>query len=306
MKTVKLTLLTGSFNKNEIDVDFGICNVHSININGSGDQIVVAGTKYQPLFARVIGKLTILSLEGKVEEEKSSETAIYDAKFLDHKTIIAARGQNWSIDAGLTDESSISVYDLRSPRPTIQFEADSYQEFRTLGCKEIHGSIFIAGAGDQVASIYDLRMPNREYLDLSVSEGFYTGGPFKVKAIKWNPSGSMIATAGENHVRLFDFKNNGFQNADFENKNDSSGFFTEIEWIDDSKIILGNGNGIADVIEIDISHPLSATPNGAWSYTKKRLQSYKTYRYMHDCEWNNQFQIRFNKKHNQEGLHFWV
>ena len=277
--------------------------MHSIDINQQGDQsVLVAGTKYQPLIARVIGKLTILSLEGKVEEEKSSETGIYDAKFLDNKTIIAARGQNWSVDAGLTDGSSISVYDLRSPRPSIQFNADSYQEFRTLSCKEIHGSHFIAGAGDQIASIYDLRMPNLEYLDLSVSEGFYTGGPFKVKAIKWNPSGNMIATAGENHVRLFDFKNNGCQVAEFENKNDSSGFFTEIEWIDDSRIILGNGNGIADVIEID----LSKDTNSVLSYTKKRLQSYKTYRFMHDCEWNNQFQIRFNKKHNQGWSHFWV
>ena len=133
--------------------------MHSIDINQQGDQsVLVAGTKYQPIIARVIGKLTALSLEGKVEEEKDSETGIYDAKFLDNKTIIAARGQNWSVDAGLTDESSISVYDLRSSRPSIQFNADSYQEFRTLSCKEIHGSNFIAGAGDQIASIYDLRV----------------------------------------------------------------------------------------------------------------------------------------------------
>ena len=298
-----MTLKTGSFNRNEIDVDFGLCNVHSLDINRHGNKLIVAGTKYEPRLARVVGRMTILSLEGKVQEEKSSETAIYDAKFIDSEIIVAASGQNWSVDAGLTDESSICVYDLRSrDGPQVQFQADSYQEFRTLSCKEINGGIFVAGAGDQIASIYDLRMPDREYLDLSVSEGFYTGGPFKVKAIEWNPSGNIIATAGENYVRMFNFNNEGVLEVEFENKYDSSGFFTEIEWIDDHQIILGNGNGIVDIIAFDVTAPI-VTPSYCdviSSYTKKRLQSYKTYPHMYDCEWNNQFQIRFNKKHNQE------
>ena len=209
----------------------------------------------------------------------------------------------WLVDAGLTEQSSIRVYDLRSRDQSkiLKFEGDSYQEYRTLCYKEINGIHFIGGAGDQIASIYDLRMPNREYLDLSVSEGFYTGGPFKVKAIDWNPTGNIIATAGENHVRLFHFQNDdddGVLKAEFENKYDSSGFFTEIEWIDDSRIILGNGNGIADIIDLELAP--SSGHEVVRGYQKTRLQSYKTYPHLYDCEWNNQFQIRYNRKQNQE------
>ena len=92
-----MTLKTESFEKNEIDIDFGICNVHSLAINDQGDSAIVAGTKYQPHLGRVVGKVSILSLEGMVLGETWSETAIYDAKFIDDKTFVTAHGQNWSV-----------------------------------------------------------------------------------------------------------------------------------------------------------------------------------------------------------------
>ena len=201
-----------TLSKTTLDVDFGLHQINSLRMGQRQSNLLVAGIKAG--MGSVTGNIKMLSLDGKIDTVIGSETAIYQAEFIDQSDsnmVAAACGQEWCPESGLISASSVSIYDLRLSnqsgpirKPEIQLKADSFQEFRTVNSKVIGGMRLIAAAGDQIASVYDLRMPNREFFDLSVCAGFYTRGPFKVKSIKFSPNGHTIATAGQNHVRMFE------------------------------------------------------------------------------------------------------